>query len=231
MSIYKSHGPYNQYEPYEDVIYRLTCCYIYLRDYVTYPRFNVFHNLESLHRSMDDAEQRIKSLIKGKDSRDYLWHSFNIIEIPIGVGYGFDQDGQRWRTYDCHGELVSESKASSLSDRNGNREIYWGREEDECRFRVGDIVEVICGDHVELHMIWKLPFDEAYARKRLPAEKPDEPMSFHPDYSDDCYISFNLTDEYPEHVNVMSCFPAKTLPLDESIVERLKERFYKHCNE
>ena len=28
MNIYKSYGPYNQYEPYEDVIYRLTAFHV-----------------------------------------------------------------------------------------------------------------------------------------------------------------------------------------------------------
>ena len=174
--MYKCYGPYNQYEPYEDVIYRLTCCYVYLRDNATYPRFNVFRNIESIHRSIDDAEKRIKSLVKDKDIKEYLWHSFNIIEIPIGVGCGYNREGQRWRTYDCNGEIVAESKASCLSDKKGNREIYWGREEAECRFKVGDIVEVICCDHVD----------------------------------------------------VMSCFPAGTIPLDQSVINRLREVFDGH---
>ena len=176
MSMYKCYGPYNQYEPYEDVIYRLTCCYVYLRDNATYPRFNVFRNIESFHRSIDDAEKRIKSLVKDKDIKEYLWHSFNIIEIPIGVGCGYNREGQRWRTYDCNGEIVAESKASCLSDKKGNREIYWGREEAECHFKVGDVVEVICGDHVD----------------------------------------------------VMSCFPAGTIPLDQSVINRLRQVFDGH---
>ena len=127
--------------------------------------------------------------------------------------------------YDRNGELIAESKVSSISDKNGNREIYWGREEEECRFHVGDIVEVLCGGQVELHMIWEMPFNEAHARKKLPKEKLDRPMTFHLDDSDDCYITVSLTDEYPDHVNVMSCFPAGTLPLDESIVKKLREVF------
>ena len=64
MSIYKSYGPYNQYEPYEDVIYRLTCCSASLRDNATYPTFNIFNNMESLHRTIEDAEHRMNSLVK-----------------------------------------------------------------------------------------------------------------------------------------------------------------------
>lgn len=225
MSIYKSYGPYNQYEPYEDVIYRLTCSYTSQRDNATYPRFNVFNNIESLHRTIEDAEQTIKELLKDLNHQNCLWHNFIVIEIPIGVDYWYSRDGQRWRTYDRNGELVAESKASTIPDRNGNREIYWGREENECRFNVGDIVEVLCGDHVELHMIWQQPFNEAYARKKLPKEKPDMPMTFHLDDSDDCYITVSLTDKYPDHVSVMSCFPAGTLPLDESIVKKLQKVF------
>jgi hypothetical protein len=74
-------------------------------------------------------------------------------------------------------------------------------------------------------MIWKLPFNEAYARKKLPASKPDKPMTFHLDDSDDCYITVSLTSEYSDHVDVMSCFPAGTIPLDQSVINRLREVF------
>ena len=72
MSIYKSDGPYNQYELYEDVIYRLTCCYASLRDNATYPMFNVFNNMESLHRTIEDAEHRGKMLSDYSEIRNAL---------------------------------------------------------------------------------------------------------------------------------------------------------------
>ena len=61
-------------------------------------------------------------------------------------------------------------------------------------------------------------------------EKPDEVLCFHLDDTDDCYVTVNLTDDFPDHVYVSSCFPAKTLRMDESIVRQL-QKVFDRCNE
>ena len=230
MNIYKSYGPYNQYEPYEDVIYRLTAFHASNVDEATYPRFDVRQSEESIHRSFEDAYKRMRRIIEDKMNLGYRWQRFIISEVPVGVNCNCQLEGQRCRTYDLEGNLVHETKVSDIPDRNNGREIYWGREADECRFKVGDIVEVTWDDSVELHMIWKIPFDEAYARTRMPKEKPDEELCFHLDDTDDCYVTVNLTDDFPDHVYVSSCFPAKTLRMDESIVRQL-QKVFDRCNE
>ena len=70
-----------------------------------------------------------------------------------------------------------------------------------------------------------MPFDFKFASSRLPQTKPDEPMPYHFDDSDDNYYILTLDDEYPDHVDVIDCFPAGSLYLDESVVKGLQEKF------
>ena len=230
MKASKKYGPYNQYVPYKDVVYRLIGYYVYLGDHATYPSFDTHKIEESIHHTLDDAKQRMSVLIKNKQHPVYHWHRFLISEVPIGTHCSSNWEGQKCWSYDCKGDFVAETKVSSVPDCHDNREIYWGREPDECRFKVGDVVEVILGDKVELHMIWRLPFGLEYAKTRLPEVKPEKPMPIHLDDSDDNYITVCLDAIYPDHVHVMSCFPAGTLPLDETIVKKLQEIFDR-CNE
>ena len=52
--------PYNQYIPYTDVVYCLVGYDIYYPETEMYPRFAVHKTLESLHRTLEDAEVKIK---------------------------------------------------------------------------------------------------------------------------------------------------------------------------
>ena len=172
----KKYGPYNQYIPHKDVVYSLIGYHVYLGDQATYPSFGTHKIEESLHHTLDNAKKRMTELINNKRHPVYKCHRFLIYEVPLGIHYSSGWDGQRCWTYDRKGGFVAESKVSSVPDIHDNMEIYWGREPEECRFKVGDVVEVICGDHVD----------------------------------------------------VMSCFPAGTIPLDQSVINRLREVFDGH---
>jgi hypothetical protein len=67
-----------------------------------------------------------------------------------------------------------------------------------------------------------MPIDFEFASKRLPKEKPEEPLTFHLDDSDDCYQVICLDDEFPDHIDVIDCFPPLAFQLDESYITRLK---------
>jgi hypothetical protein len=43
-------------------------------------------------------------------------------------------------------------------------------------------------------------------------------------------MAITLDGDYPEPVEVIDCFPAETLPLDETIVARLKEKLKKNMD-
>lgn len=214
--------PYNQYEPYTDVVYRLAGYQIRYPEDEAYPRFAIYLGEESIHRSFEGAKARIDE-IAAIDSPYSKWHSFFIAEVPVGICCFNVYDGQRRWSFTGKGEFVAHKAIASEEDINGNREIYWGREKEDCRFKVGDVVEIFSGTYVELGMIWRLPIDFEYAKNRMPKDKPETPMSFHLDASDDNYIVVTFDGICPDHAEVIDCFPAETLVLDESLVARLQQ--------
>lgn len=56
--------PYNQYEPYTDVIYKLVGYEISGPEYETYPRFSIHPTEESIHHTLEEAEAKIKDTLK-----------------------------------------------------------------------------------------------------------------------------------------------------------------------
>lgn len=187
-----------------------------------YPRFKISKDEESIHRTFEDAFERMRELAIPVEGS---WQGFHIIEVPVGINCFGNSLGQRNWSYDCKGEFVAESKVSSVADIDGNCEIYWGREKEECRFRPGDIVEVHCRNEVQLCVVLELPINEERAREKMPDSQPDVPFVFHLDDTDDNYSVIGLDDIFPDNYEVMSCFPARTLPLDESIVKRLMDLY------
>lgn len=217
--------PYNQYEPYTDVVYKLVGYEISCPEFETYPRFSIHPTEESIHHTLEDAEAKIKNTVEEDTWKSYKLWGFFVSEIPFDVTCHGSYCAQRRWTYDCKGERVTEKAISSLYDINRNRQIYWGREEEDCRFKVSDLVEVFCGNHVKLGIVYQMPFDFKFASARLPQTKPDKPMPYHLDDSDDNYYILTLDDEYPDHVDVIDCFPAGSLYLDESVVKELQKKF------
>ena len=232
--------PYNQYTPYTDVVYRLSGFSVRHPEDEYYPKFPVFQTEGSIHRTFEDAKARIDEIVaNAKINNNFIkWQSFYIAEVPIGICCFDTYDGQKHWAFSGSGELIAIKGISTLEDVNGNCQIYWGREESDCRFKVGDVVEICStrgvqlGRGVELGIISAMPINFEHCKKRLPIDQPSEPMGFHLDYSDDNYMAITLDGEYPEPVEVIDCFPAETLPLDETIVailkERLKENMDKH---
>ena len=231
-SRYMINEPYNQYTPYTDVVYRLNGYSVRHPEDESYPKFHTFQTAGSIHRTFEEAKARIDEIVANAEvNNNYLkWHAFFIAEVPFGVSCWDVYDGQKRWAFSGKGELISHKSISTLDDINGNGQIYWGREESDCRFKVGDVVEIFSTRGVELGMISAMPINFEYCKKRLPETQPDEPMLFHLDYSDDNYGAVIFDSDYPEHVEVIDCFPAETLPLDESVVEKLRERFEKIRN-
>ena len=78
---------------------------------------------------------------------------------------------------------------------------------------------------MKLGIVYQMPFDFKFTSARLPQTKPDKPLPYHLDDSDDNYIVLTLDDDYPDHEDVINCFPAGSLYLDESVVKELQEKF------
>lgn len=217
--------PYNQYEPYTDVVYRLTGYSINHPEDQSYPRFDIYLNVESIHRTYDEAKEKIDALAAQDRSEWSIWYCFYIAEVPLGVECHRDYDGQRRWSFDRRGKPIAHKSISSLEDRKGNREIFWGRDKDDCRFNVGDIVEIPSSrKSITIGIICQMPIDMDFAKSRLPLVKPQKPLSFHLDDSDDNYYVLLLDDDYPDHIDVINCLPAITFHLDDSLVRELQSR-------
>ena len=189
-----------------------------------YPDFHTQLAEESMHRTLEQAKERMSSLISYVDPAFFRWHSFHIDEIPFGVECFSRFDGQKHWSFMGSGELNAHKWASSMEDRHGNNEIFWGRDRKDCRFKVGDIVEVPSSDKaVTLGIITQMPMNFNEAAAELPYEKPDEPMRFHCDYTDDCYKVITMEYGYPRDIDVVRCFPATTFPLDRSFISELRK--------
>lgn len=184
-----------EYQPYTDVMYLMTGYLVSDVDEERYPQFDIFMNENILFRTLEEAERKITELALDEELKDER-ACFFVYEVPVGMNCYLAQ-GQKVRSYTADGELNSESKVSALEDCTGTLELFPGREETECRFKVGDKVVVFWGDHFSFETIYALPVDSAFVKARLQ----DESIAFLPDYSDDCYVTVPDGGDYYDHHN------------------------------
>ena len=198
------------YIPYEDVIYRLDGYVISDLEEASYPEFDVYHQEEFLFHTLEEAEAKIAELVAENSEDRYC---FFIREVPVGV-HCYHSKSQRARAYTRDGKLFAESAASKVADKNGNDEPFYGRDEDELQFRLGDLVEVFRGDTVTLEIVCSLPPDRDAVKRRIIGL----------DYSDDCYVTLDGDEGYMEchsHPEIVQCFPANTLKMNEEHKKKL----------
>ena len=203
------------YIPYEDVIYRLDGYVISDLEEASYPKFDVYHQEEFLFHTIEEAEAKIAELVAENSEDRYC---FFIREVPVGVHCYWSQ---RARAYTRDGKLFAESAASKVADKNGNDEPFYGRDEDELQFRLGDLVEVFRGDTVTLEIVCSLPPDRDAVKRRIIGL----------DYSDDSYVTLDGDEGYMEchsHPEIVKCFPANTLKMNEEHKKKLLNG-YQNC--
>ena len=204
------------YIPYEDVIYRLDGYMISDPEEASYPEFDVYHQEEFLFHTLEEAEAKIAELVAENSEDRYC---FFIRQVPVGV-HCYHSWSQRARAYTRDGKLFAESAASKVADKNGNDEPFYGRDEDELQFRLGDLVEVFRGDTVTLEIVCSLPPDRYAVKRRIIGL----------DYSDDCYVTLDGDEGYMEchsHPEIVQCFPANTLKMNEEHKKKLLNGYQK----
>lgn len=197
-----------EYQPYTDVMYLMTGYLVSDVDEERYPHFDVFMHENILFHTLEEAERKIAELARDEELKDER-ACFFVYEVPVGVNC-YPAQGQKIRSYTADGELNSESKVSALEDCNGTLELFSGREEAECRFKVGDKVAVFWGDHFSFETIYALPVDSQFVNACLQ----DRHIGILPDYSDDSYITIPEGTDYYDHHNhhlVVNVFPIKGL--------------------
>ena len=181
----------NEYVPYKDVVFRLRG-YVVDFDIESSLRPQLALSEEIIFHTLDAAEAEIRNLVRNMLEGRYC---FFIYEVPVGVDCS-GVNGQRVRSYSSNGVLISESKASSLYDVNGNLEHFSGRDASECHFNPGDTIEVFHYDHIRTEVVDSLPIDSSFINTNLNAMT---------DFTDDCYLT--RTDNGHNHPPVWHCFP------------------------
>lgn len=197
-----------EYQPYTDVMYLMTGCLVSDVDEERYPHFDIFMHENILFHTLEEAERKIAELARDEELKDER-ACFFVYEVPVGVNC-YPAQGQKIRSYTADGEFNSESKVSALEDCNGTLELFSGREEAECRFKVGDKVAVFWGDHFSFETIYALPVDSQFVNACLQ----DRHIGILPDSSDDSYITIPEGTDYYDHHNhhlVVNVFPIKGL--------------------
>ena len=229
-------------EPYKratDVLYKLTAIYYKNKRYGRYPRFKVRQQTLSYFHTLEDAENRIRKLVednrKATTSGGYIWdyYGFEVKEIPFNTVLWWRDDSQHTRTYLEDGTFFAETKVSSIESSNDIRgcEPFKGRAKEECRFKVGDLVEVLSGDTVSLEIVDSLPpsperVERIYHRTRedfqnMGVEIIDDEMCWRLDHTDDSYVTLDGDEGYmPNHSHppVVALFPVR-----RKVPKRLRE--------
>ena len=112
-------------------------------------------------------------------------------------------------------------------------EPFMGREESECRFRVGDLVEVLRGDMVTLEVVHALPPSparveeiqhktaNAYAQE-LPEAHLQRLCGL--DYSDDSYVTLDGSESYM--ANHSHPLTTQLFPVRLKVPQRICVKFY-----
>ena len=232
-------------EPYKraaDVLYKLITIYYDDKQTAHYPRFKIKERTDGYFHTLEDAERRISKLVEDDKyytacDCSYEYYGFIIMEIPFDWQLSGDCSSQRTRTYLEDGTFFNETKVSTIGYPNyqGDFEPFKGRATEECRFKVGDLVEVLGCNKVSLEVIYSLPptpaqYNERYKQdfeeisKRHPDRSEEERTIYAEhnwDYSDDSYITLDGDEGYmPNHSHpaVVDLFPVR-----RKVSKRLRE--------
>lgn len=220
----------NKYERATDVLYKLVTIRYANKPYARYPCFKVERTCVGYFHTLEEAEKRITELVAEDNksastcgyNREY--YGFMVMEIP------FDWElisskyySQRTRTYLEDGSFLCETKVSNIGYKtnSGDLEPFKGRAEEECPFKVGDLVEVFHGEDVTLEIVCSLPASPAKVEQmynNVLAQR----RCWVLDYSDDCYVTLDGDEGYMEnhsHPATIQLFPAR-----RKVSAKLRER-------
>lgn len=228
------------YHRYTDVLFQLVAICYCNKSRARYPRFRVYRQTIGYFHSLRDAEGRLMECVAAEQAKlpnellhDY--YGFEIHELPFGAT--LSGGTQRTRTYLHDGSLWHESRASSIEDTEGVLEPFMGREDSECRFKVGDLVEVLRGDMVTLEVVYALPPTparvEEIQHKTANAYTQELPEAYLQhlcklDYSDDSYVTLDGGESYManhSHPLTTQLFPVR-LKIPPAIANNLNKNNY-----
>lgn len=185
-----------------------------------YPRRKIRINKIGIYDTRKHAEQALQDYVQ-QEKRNYsCWDKaqtyyadclgYYIVEYRVCASLEqYSKDVPVWRSYTADGELNDCSKTNHSG-------VFCGRRQEDIRFHVGDMVEIVSNDYVELAIVGALPpTNEWYQERVADCRETYTGRRFRLDFSDDCYLVYPFQAErgYHEHVVCYNVFrPTKPVP-------------------
>lgn len=185
-----------------------------------YPRRKIRINKIGIYDTRKHAEQALQDYVQ-QEKRNYSrWDKaqtyyadclgYYIVEYRVCASLEqYSKDVPVWRSYTADGELNDCSKTNHSG-------VFCGRRQEDIRFQVGDMVEIVSNDYVELAIVGALPpTNEWYQERVADCRETYIGRRFRLDFSDDCYLVYPFQAErgYHEHVVCYNVFrPTKPVP-------------------
>ncbi len=215
-----------------------------------YPKYKLHSWERAICTSLAQAEEVLKKYVeKYKEEHPKDWcedvFCYYIREYPSGVHLSPNEDWLlSWRLYNAEGEMIDRSICCGLNV-NENFCKYGGRDDNQFRFKKGDIVEFVWNHEVELGFVVSLPpsidfvkerrerivqeFKEEMKAKGKAIECSDNEIRdiYSLDISDDSYIVLTTSDYVSHnHISTMDIF-APHYPVPNYMRKKLNESYQK----
>ena len=181
-----------------------------------YPKRKVHLNRIGLFDSLKNAEESMRLYIQAEKEKYKSWGHDDYKKECLGYLISSQQVlhcelpdfsfHPKWWSYNADGE----ANDHSLATKSGE---FYGRPVEKIRFQVGDIVEVLGYDCIELAIVGVLPpTPERYEElKQRWLEKHDDCPSLM-DESDDCYLVYTIGEcDTHQHIECYKVFPPSKL--------------------
>lgn len=177
-----------------------------------YPKYKVRNWKLGTFSTFENAEKAIGTYLIDKRAGDP--HSFRIMEVNLD-DLTIGKDSLTEYLYDSKGVRIDERLYPNITFNDNN--IYPGRTKEQCRFRKGDIVEVLRGGEISLAVIIGLP------PGREEAQRINANGSYCLDDSSDCYTVLSEDDPmWEEHCPTLALFKPQ-FKIHPAVEQRLRK--------
>lgn len=230
-------GPTPPNKKHAKGIFQLTCIEVENQRYparkIKSSDLGLFTSLEKAQKAMmqyiaeekETEEERRKSYEEDGEVMkiyDYIF-GFIITEFEVNKLYGL-YGSLSERAYKANGELSDECLLAHTPDK---LDEFYGRPEEEIRFKVGDIVEIPGYGKAELNIIAACPWTTEQVKKRNEEIIAEGRSPLILDSSDDCYLAYSLgvgdTHHHPGCTSVFAPTKEVSLTLKRKLWAKLIE--------
>lgn len=163
--------------------------------------YDLYIGVDIIYKTLREAEEYIKLSAGDKDTI-----AFYIYERPFKSDWIYSI-----RTFAQDGSLLNHSELPPHD--------FHGRNKKDCRFTPGDIIAEFMEDKIRILIVCEQPLTEEDVIL-FKQKYPDVGL----DWDDDRYIAIDQHGN-KHHVRTPYCLPTASIPMDEQLQNKLRERF------